>query len=728
MLKKNSLSVAGLTISLVCLIIGGIYAQSPVEEEPGVIKGAPVVPPLDSGKTKEGGAFKSAFSGSSSYDSGWTSINRSESKTFTHNLGGNVDDYVVYFQYSSADSGISSSFYGGVDFGASSSGGTMNNERHGVYWRSLSVSTISVYRRPDDQYAELVRVQIWVDPVDNWDSGWFSLTAGSVSLKTHNIGGNPDDYMVYMEFKDTDIYGINQMYFGGSDLGTNASGGLNENDRIGAYWYDLDNDSIVVYRRPQDVYADQIRVRIFIRPSATYDSGWTTINKDEQKMLLHNIWVSIDDYVIDLQYRHPTYGVNQIFFGGNDTGNTPPINTVENDRVGAYWTGLNPNSITVYRRAEDIYAPEVRVRIWHIWKPYAPQYDSMWMNISADTILGLTHNLTSAPGSADDIGLIDLQFRNVPDGINQRYYGGADFGNKTLGGAQDNYRIGAYWYNLSNTSITIKRRAEDDYAAQIRLRIWQMPKPDYNSGWVSLTAAAAATKLEHNLKGDPSDYLVDFQYKSPIYGINHIFYGGGDFGANKPASLNENDRMGAYWRSLDDSSVYVYRRPEDIYAPQVRLRIWRICSADYDSNWFLLNQDTAQTLTHNLGGNNQLYLVKMEHYSTGNGINQRHYGGVDLGATPPIGYNADDRVGAYWRTLTSSSITVYRRPEDGFAEQLQVRIWRLPPYFSLRDIRDYIIGKKSLWSRIVIDGDVNGDSKINIADIIYYLKTYNQSF
>jgi nicotinamide mononucleotide adenylyltransferase len=599
----------------------------------------------------------------------------------------------------------------------------LNNERHGAYWHNLTIGSVKVYRRPEDQYADYVRIKIWVDPLDDWDSGWLTIAAGDFSIQTHSLGGSPDDYVVYMEFKDNDVYGINQMFYGGADLGTNAQDGLSENDIVGAYWYSLTLTGMVVSRRLHDIYADQIRVRIFKRPTPTYDSGWTTINKDELKMFMHGVDGHVDDYVMDLQYKHPTWAIHHMFFGGNDLGNNNPLDTNENDRVGAYWTDVNPNTIYVYRRAEDPYAPEVRIRIWRVWNPTAPIYDSLWRDIAADTILGLNHNQSYAP----EDGLLDLQFKSSTSGINQTYYGGCDFGSKTSAGAVDNDRTGAYWYNLSNTSVTIKRRVEDIYATQVRLRIWDMPKPDYNSGWVNLAQNASAL-LNHNLGEDEKDYLVDLQFKSPIYGINHIFYGGGDFGNNPPTGLNENDRMGAYWRKLDNTSIEILRRPEDIYAPQVRLRIWRISLPDYDSNFFYLNQDTTQEVTHNLGGNAQLYLVKMDQFSTGYGINHRHYGGADFGTKPPGSYSAEDRVGSYWRSLSSSTITTYRRPEDGYAEQIRVRIWRVPPYFSLYDIKEYLIGKKSLWDRKFIDADVNGDSYIDMADIIYYMETYGKSF
>ncbi|MBN1900193.1 hypothetical protein JW926_02555 [Candidatus Sumerlaeota bacterium] len=666
---------------------------------------------------------RTAFSGPCNFDSGWIPVERGEDKMIQHNVYGDIDNYVVYFQYRTEYGTYSNNFYGGVDFGTKTSGGTSNNERHGAYWHNLTLERVMVYRRPEDQYAKFVRIKIWYDPSDDWDSEWMTIPAGDLSVLTHNLEGVPDDYVVYMEFKDDDVYGINQMFYGRGDLGANPVDGLSENNVVGANWNTLTKFNIVINRCHHDIYADQIRVRIFKRQSPTYDSGWSTINTDQLKLFTHNIHGSIDDYVIDLQYKHTDWGVNQVCFGGNDFGDHNPYYANENDRAGAYWMELNSDSITAYRRAEDPYASEVRIRIWHVWEPSAPEYDSLWKDIAADTILGLSHNLSFTP----EDGLLDLQFRNIPELVNQCFYGGADMGSKSFGGTENNYRIGAYWYNLSNTSITIKRRAEDESAAQVRLRIWRMPKPDYNSGWVSLSQSASV-QLNHNLGEDIMDCLVDLQFKSPLYGINHIFYGGGDLGNSPPTGLDEDSRMGAYWRDMDDASITVYRRPDDIYAPQIRVRIWRIALPDYGSPFFSLNPNSIQELPHNLNGNAQLYLVKMEQFCADYGINHQYYGGADFGASPPAGHAADDRIGAYWRSLTPSSITAFRRAEDTYAEQIRVRIWRLPPYYSLSNIRDYILGKSSFGDRFLIDGDVNGDSTIDIADIIFYLNTYGGTF
>jgi hypothetical protein len=142
----------------------------------------------------------------------------------------------------------------------------------------------------------------------------------------------------------------------------------------------------------------------------------------------------------------------------------------------------------------------------------------------------------------------------------------------------------------------------------------------------------------------------------------------------------ENSRTGAYWRSLTNSTITVYRRPEDSYAQEVRIRIWRTAQPDYESGWQAISQDDARSLGHGLGGSPEDYLVNMIYRDTNaaNSVNQRHLGGADFGVNPPLGYSVDDRVGAYWRSLTDSEISVFRRAEDGFADNLRIRIWVTP--------------------------------------------------
>ncbi len=664
-----------LALALVLSLVAGLSQA----QEPELLAGEPANPvSLPSSVTSGGGIapLASAFSGGPAYDSGWVALAQDEAKTLTHSLGGSADSYVVDMQYrSSGSDGINQRYYGGADFGTSPAPGHNADDRAGAYWRSLTTVSITVYRRPEDTYAEQVRIRIWVDAAPNYNSGWVALAQGEAKTLTHSLGGSTDSYVVDMQFRAGGSDGVNQRYYGGADLGTSPAPGHNADDRVGDYWRSLTTTNITVYRRPEDTYAPEARVRIWVRPTPTYDSGWVAINQDQSKTLTHNIGGNPDDYVVDMQFRSGANGVNQRHYGGADFGSNPPSGMHENDRVGAYWRTLTGSSITVYRRPQDAYAPEIRIRIWRFWKPAVPNYDSSWVTFAQNEAKTLRHNLG---GSSDDY-LVDMQYRHSSDGINQRYYGGTDLGTKITVGSPDD-RVGAYWRTLTTSDITVFRRAEDVYAQQVRIRIWDMPRPDYDSGWVSFAQNEAKT-LTHNLGGNYLDYLVDMQYKAAdVKGVNQRHYSGADFGAHPPAGTAANDRVGAYWRSLNNATITVYRRPDDIYAPQIRVRIWRVAQPDYSSGWVAIAQNALQTLSHNLGGQPENYLANMIYWdsSADNYVNQRHYGGADLGASPPGGYNADDRVGAYWRSLTGSSITVYRRPEDGFADQVYVRIWVTP--------------------------------------------------
>jgi len=614
----------------------------------------------------------SAFSGGPAYDSSWVSLALGEARTLTHNLGGSVDNYVVDMQYrSSGVDGINQRYYGGADFGASPSPGHLLDDRVGVYWRSLTATSITAYRRPEDTYAEQVRIRIWIDSAPAYNSGWTAINQDQSIALTHNLGGDADDYVVDMQFKSSSADGVNQRYYGGMDFGANPPAGHSADDRVGAYWRSLTATTITLYRRPEDTYAEQIRIRIWVRPKPTYDSGWVSLAQDEAKTLTHGIGGNPDDYCVDMQYNSAGSGVNQRYYGGADFGTNVTVSNPD-DRAGAYWRTLTLSSIVVYRRPQDTFAEQVRIRIFRVWRPTAPDYDSRWFSIGQDASQTLVHNLG---GTADDY-LVDMQYNSGGSGVNQRYYGGADFGTKVTVGNPDD-RVGAYWRTLTTASIVVYRRPEDTYAEQMRVRIWKMPEPDYDSGWVAFNVDQAQT-FTHTLSGSYLDYLVDMQYKTAdANGVNQRYYGGMDYGAN---TSPVNARDGAYWRSLDSTSITVYRRPDDVHAPQVRIRIWRMVAPGYSSGWVALTQDVAQTLTHNLGGQADNYLVNMIFWDTSvaNSANQRHYGGADFGASPPSGYNADDRVGAYWRSLTGSSIVVYRRPEDGFADYVYLRMWVTP--------------------------------------------------
>lgn len=96
------------------------------------------------------------------FDSGWQQIKQGTFKTFIHDIGGNVDNYVVDLQFD-GEAGISNAFYGTEYHTTPASSdyvSTMTNR--GAYWCRLTTTQIEVYRAVMDSYANKVRVRIWV--------------------------------------------------------------------------------------------------------------------------------------------------------------------------------------------------------------------------------------------------------------------------------------------------------------------------------------------------------------------------------------------------------------------------------------------------------------------------------------------------------------------------------------------------------------------------------------
>jgi len=87
------------------------------------------------------------------YDSGWVAVAASSETDFTHNLGGNVDNYVVDMQMKAGGTGINN-----ANIGTNSTG----EYWYGAYWSNLTTTRIRVHRFRDDLTAEQIRIRIWV--------------------------------------------------------------------------------------------------------------------------------------------------------------------------------------------------------------------------------------------------------------------------------------------------------------------------------------------------------------------------------------------------------------------------------------------------------------------------------------------------------------------------------------------------------------------------------------
>ncbi|KPL02263.1 MAG: hypothetical protein AMJ90_06340 [candidate division Zixibacteria bacterium SM23_73_2] len=91
-------------------------------------------------------------------------------------------------------------------------------------------------------------------PRPAYDSGWRAINQGQVCTLTHSIGGHPDNYVVDLQFAN-------------SNGRSQASYGRDEDeygDDRGTEWRSLTNSQIQVFRWPNDTVADSIRVRIWV--------------------------------------------------------------------------------------------------------------------------------------------------------------------------------------------------------------------------------------------------------------------------------------------------------------------------------------------------------------------------------------------------------------------------------------------------------------------------------
>lgn len=89
----------------------------------------------------------------------------------------------------------------------------------------------------------------------------------------------------------------------------------------------------------------------------------------------------------------------------------------------------------------------------------------------------------------------------------------------------------------------------------------------------------------------------------------------------------------------------------------------------YNSSWQSLGQGASRTLTHNLGGSVDHYVVDLTCNGAGAGLNNWGVGGDA---------NWEDYYGAWWSSLSTTQITIHRWDDDTDCPHVRVRIWMYP--------------------------------------------------
>lgn len=101
-------------------------------------------------------------------------------------------------------------------------------------------------------------------PSPTYDSGWVSVSQGLSLTLRHNLGGNVDNYVVDMQLRKlrevTHGWGTTEVT--DSERHNMGIGGDYESDG-GAWWTNLNPESIKLIRGMKDPHADQVRIRIW---------------------------------------------------------------------------------------------------------------------------------------------------------------------------------------------------------------------------------------------------------------------------------------------------------------------------------------------------------------------------------------------------------------------------------------------------------------------------------
>ena len=131
----------------------------------------------------------------------------------------------------------------------------------GIYWRDLTNNQIEVVRLAQNSNANEVRVRISILHGSSYQSGWTSIPADGIGKDfNHSLGGNTDDYVVYLQSKGpaASVLGINQHEYGWNYYRTDAT----SDKWTGVAWSNLEDDFISVIRALDDTAAEEVRIRI----------------------------------------------------------------------------------------------------------------------------------------------------------------------------------------------------------------------------------------------------------------------------------------------------------------------------------------------------------------------------------------------------------------------------------------------------------------------------------
>jgi hypothetical protein len=303
--------------------------------------------------------LSSASISATTWSSGWVTIVTDTSQVFTHNLGGDPDDYAVELRFLDTDGGlgINRRYYGGSEEGGS---------WYGAHWQNLTTNTIEIYRQPQDTVADRVRIRVWAPLTSTtgyYASPWTDINTGQTITFHHSLGITNTDLTVSLWFSDTDL-GIHNYGYGG--LAVDPDPPTHTGQMLGAHWHNPTTNTVQVTRHPDDDDVKQVRVFVVHGTPPDYDSledlgDWQSIGTGDTFTFTHNLNWNPNMLLMRGECYSSTVGgpgTHQWFAGGNHDW----LN-------GGQWQGTNlqnltRNTVEVFRQPDDDVCPQVRVRVW----------------------------------------------------------------------------------------------------------------------------------------------------------------------------------------------------------------------------------------------------------------------------------------------------------------------------------------------------------------------------
>lgn len=194
------------------------------------------------------------------FDSGFMAIAPNQTLQFAPNLLANSAAWVIEVRQRSLDPlvGDHCFFIGGDNF--REQGGALKQQGLALDLISGTAPNeiVEITRLPDDVRSEQVRLRVWMVFNEDYERFYRAFAPGEVYTINHDLGRNPDNYVVAMRFRTGSGAGSIQHMAG---LGGDAV--ESEADAMGGAWGRLTPRDITFWRGPGDTLAEYLSVKIW---------------------------------------------------------------------------------------------------------------------------------------------------------------------------------------------------------------------------------------------------------------------------------------------------------------------------------------------------------------------------------------------------------------------------------------------------------------------------------